>query len=161
MSATTTAKTSASVNAETTELIKRNEGCVLTAYQDSVGVWTIGYGHTGPDVRPGLKITQENAEQLLRKDLERFEDGVSSAIGKGVCSTANEYGAMVSLAFNIGLGNFRKSTVLREHNAQNKPAAADAFLMWNKAGGKVLAGLDRRRHEERSLYLTPEEPPIS
>ena len=143
------------VNQATIELIKRNEGCVLHAYQDSVGVWTIGYGHTGPEVVEGQTITQEEAEQLLRQDLGRFQDAVASAIAGGA-TTANQYGAMVSLCYNIGPGNFHTSTVLRDHKAGNYPGAADAFLLWNKAGGKVLAGLDRRRHEERSLYLTPD-----
>src|SRR3954453_14632449 len=94
-------------NQTTIELIKRNEGCELTAYQDSVGVWTIGYGHTGPDVSASLRITQERAEELLRQDLEKFQDGVDDAITADTGD--NQFGAMVSLAFNIGLGNFRKS----------------------------------------------------
>lgn len=136
------------------EIIKRNEGCRLRAYQDVVGVWTIGYGHTGRDVGTGLLISQEMADGLLARDLEKFEAGVDRLIWYDC--TENQFGAMVSLAFNIGLGNFRKSTVLRKHNADDYQAAADAFLLWNKAGGKVFAGLDRRRHEERSLYLTPD-----
>jgi lysozyme len=142
------------VNQATVDLIKRNEGCRLEAYQDSVSVWTIGYGHTGPDVSEGLRITQEQAEELLRKDLERFQDGIDDAIGGD--TSDNQYGAMVSLAFNIGLGNLRHSSVLRLHNAGDKAGAADAFLLWNKAGGRVLSGLDRRRQEERTLYLTPD-----
>lgn len=143
------------VNQATLDLIKRNEGCKLDAYQDSVGVWTIGYGHTGPDVAEGLVITQERAEELLRQDLGKFQDGVDDAIAETADTSDNQYGAMVSLAFNIGLGHFGTSSVLRDHNAGNHQAAADAFLMWNKAGGQVLRGLDRRRHEERTLYLTP------
>lgn len=142
------------VNKATADLIKHNEGCRLEAYQDSVGVWTIGYGHTGPDVTEGLSVTQDEAEALLRQDLEKFQDGVDAAIGAD--TSDNQYGAMVSLAFNIGLGNFCGSSVLRTHNAGDHQAAADAFLMWNKAGGRVLPGLDRRRHEERALYLTPD-----
>ncbi len=144
------------VNQATIELIKRNEGCVLHSYQDSVGVWTIGYGHTGPEVQPGQTITQAEAEQLLRGDLEKFQDGVDDALTDDADTSDNRFGAMVSLAFNIGLGAFAKSTVLREHNAGHHQAAADAFLMWNKAGGQVLKGLDRRRHEERALYLQPD-----
>ena len=143
------------VNQATIDLIKRNEGCKLTAYQDSVGVWTIGYGHTGDDVAEGSQITQDQAEALLRQDLDKFQDGVDDAIGGGDTAD-NQFGAMVSLAFNIGLGHFKTSSVLREHNAGNQQSAADAFLMWNKAGGQVLTGLDRRRHEERDLYLKPD-----
>jgi lysozyme len=142
------------VNQATIELIKRNEGCELTAYQDSVGVWTIGYGHTGPDVSAGLRITQDQAEALLRQDLEKFQDGVDDLLGAD--TSDNQFGAMVSLAFNIGLGHFKTSSVLREHNAGHTQTAADAFLLWNKAGGKELKGLTRRRAEERGLYLTPD-----
>lgn len=144
------------VNQATIDLIKRNEGCELRAYRDSVGVLTIGYGHTGPGVTDGLEITQERAEGLLRADLALFEKGVDDAIDENADTTDNQFGAMVSLAYNVGLGNFRKSTVIREHNAGNHAGAADAFLMWDKAGGQVLTGLVRRRHEERQLYLTPD-----
>lgn len=140
------------VNQATIDLIKRNEGCELTAYRDSVGVLTIGYGHTGDDVTEGLRITQQQAEALLRQDLEKFQDGVDDLVTGD--ASDNQFGAMVSLAFNIGLGNFRTSSVLRNHNAGDHQATADAFLLWNKAGGHVLPGLDRRRHEERALYLT-------
>ena len=145
------------VNQATIDLIKRNEGCVLDAYPDPAtggDPWTIGVGHTGPDVAEGLSITQERAEELLRQDLGRFEDGVDDLLAESAATSDNQYGAMVSLAFNIGLGNFRTSSVLREHNAGNNQAAADAFRMWNKAAGKVMAGLTRRREEERTLYLT-------
>jgi lysozyme len=142
------------VNETTIDLIKRNEGCELTAYRDSVGVLTIGYGHTGPDVTEGLRITQQQAEALLRQDLEKFQDGIDDVVTGD--ASDNQFGAMVSLAFNIGLGHFKTSSVLRDHNAGDHQAAADAFLLWNKAGGQVLPGLDRRRHEERRLYLSPD-----
>ena len=145
------------VNQATIDLIKRNEGCVLDAYPDPAtggDPWTIGYGHTGPDVAEGLSITQERAEELLRQDLGRFQDGVDDLIAENAAISDSQYGAMVSLAFNIGLGNFRASSVLRDHNAGNNQAAADAFRMWNKAAGKVMNGLTRRREEERTLYLT-------
>lgn len=133
------------------EIIKRNEGCELEAYRDVVGVLTIGYGHTGPDVVAGKRITQEQADALLAYDIRTFEDGVRAA--SAPCPE-NQIGAMVSLAYNIGLGAFRGSTVLRRHNSQDFRGAADAFLMWNKAGGRELTGLTRRRHEERALYLS-------
>lgn len=144
------------VNQATIDLIKRNEGCVLHSYQDSVGVWTIGYGHTGDDVVPDMWITQERAEALLRADLETFQDGVDDLLADGVETSDNQYGAMVSLAYNVGLGNFAHSSVIRSHNARAYQQAADAFLLWNKAGGHVLGGLARRRREERALYLTPD-----
>jgi len=104
--------------------------------------------HRRPEDHPGTR------EDLLRQDLKTFQDGVDDFL-EGDTSD-NQFGAMVSLAFNIGLGNFRKSSVLRDHNASNPKAASDAFLMWDKAGGRVLAGLERRRQEERALYLTPD-----
>lgn len=145
------------VNQATIDLIKRNEGCVLHAYPDPAtggDPWTIGYGHTGADVEPGVTITQEQAEALLRKDLGKFEDGVDDALAATAETSDNQFGAMVSLAYNVGLGNFNRSSVLRYHNASRYMDAADAFLAWNKAAGRVLSGLTRRRQEERRLYLT-------
>lgn len=148
------------VNAETVHLIMSNEGCRLHAYKDPAGVWTIGYGHTGPDVQPGTSIEGEGAENLLEQDLAKFEDGVDDALSDDADTSDNEFGAMVSLAYNIGLGNFRSSSVLRFHNAGQKQDAAAAFLMWNRAAGRVLDGLTRRRQQERALYLKPDsEPP--
>jgi lysozyme len=162
------------VNTATIELIKRNEGCVLYAYPDPAtggDPWTIGYGHTGPDVYPGLRITQEQAEALLRKDLEKFEQGVAHGLKRP--ANPNQFGAMVSLAYNVGLGfypqgeglkpthkdhpkgtGFRSSSVRRYHNEGNYARAAASFAAWNKAAGKVMAGLTRRRGEERALYQT-------
>ncbi len=136
------------------DLIARNEGLRLEAYRDVVGVWTIGYGDTGPDVVEGLTITK--AEAIRRLD-DRLEREFGAAVNKGIGSaptTQGQFDAMVSLAYNIGVGAFRKSSVRREHVAGNYEAAADAFLMWNKAGGTVWAGLTRRRGEERKLYLS-------
>ncbi len=143
------------INAAGLEIIKRNEGLRLTSYPDPAtggDPWTVGYGHTGNDVTPGMQITEAYAEELLGKDLDKFETGVNDLIE---AATDNQFSAMVSLTYNIGLGNFEKSSVLKLHNAGEYPAAANAFLMWNKAAGRVFAGLDRRRHEERTLYLTP------
>ncbi len=135
------------------QLIKSFEGLRLTAYQDMVGVWTIGYGHTGPDVRPGLMITQEQANALLAADLARFEQGVA----KLVTLLLNQYqfDALVSFSYNLGLGNLQHSTLLRLLNAGEVTAAAEQFLCWDKAGGRQVAGLTRRRKAERELFLTP------
>ena len=133
------------------EIIKRNEGCVLHTYLCPAGVPTIGYGHTGPDVKPGMEINQAFADALLVRDIQAFEDGVRAAVAP---CTENQIGAMVSLAYNIGLTAFRRSTVLRKHNSQSFREAADAFLMWNQAAGREMTGLTRRRHEERALYLS-------
>ena len=143
------------INIAAEHLIEHYEGCRLEAYQDVVGVWTIGYGHTG-DVSPGEEIDETDADDMLHDDLTRFEEGVDAALNGADC-TANEFGAMVSLAYNVGLGNFYKSTVLRKHLARDYAGAADAFLLWNKAGGKVWPALTQRRRDERTLYLTEDE----
>lgn len=133
-------------------LIKRFEGCVLTAYPDpgtGDDPWTIGYGHTGPDVRPGLTITQERAESLLRADLKRFEAGVAS---HALPCSQGQFDAMVSLAFNVGLKNLFGSTLLRLHKAGDHAGAAEQFKRWNRAAGRILPGLTRRRAAEAILY---------
>ena len=138
------------------QFITQEEGERLTAYQDSVGIWTIGVGHTSvegpPNVTPGLQITSEECDQILARDLQKTEQAVASAITVPVAQ--HEFDALVSLCFNIGAGNFAKSSVHRDLNAGNRAAAADAFLMWDKAGGHVLPGLDTRRQRERNLFLT-------
>ena len=147
-----------SVNKATLDLIKQYEGCKLVAYQDIVGIWTIGYGTTaGADVgvKPayGMTITQERAEDLLRLGVDKFATTVDAMITTSV--NANEFGACVSLAYNIGPNAFAKSTVLRELNVGHKDKAAAAFRMWNKAGGEVIKGLVNRREAEIKLFLTP------
>ena len=147
-----------SVNKATLDLIKQYEGCKLTAYKDIVGIWTIGYGTTaaaGLGIEPakGMTITQDRAEDLLRQGVDAFAAKVDALILAKV--NANEFGACVSLAYNIGPGAFSKSTVLRELNAGNKDRAAAAFKMWNKAGGEIVQGLVNRRNAEVALFLTP------
>lgn len=136
-------------------LIERDEGDVLTAYPDpgtGGAPWTIGYGHTGPDVYPGLVITQGQANALLLKDLAKFQAGVGADVG-GAPTQNCQFSAMVSLAYNIGLGNYGGSSVLRLHKMGQYQQAADSFLLWDKAAGNILPGLVRRRHQERELYL--------
>jgi lysozyme len=137
-------------------LIKRFEGLKLDAYQDVAGIWTIGYGHIR-GVQPGMHIAEEQAEQALRDDLQSAEHVVDDATGR-VSTNDNQFSAMVALCFNIGAANFRASTVLREHLTGDYTAAADAFLMWDKArvGGilQEVAGLTNRRTAERELYLS-------
>jgi lysozyme len=147
-------------------LIERNEGLRLDAYPDPVSggdPWTIGYGDTGPDVVPGLRITKEDAIARLTKRLnDDFGENVNEEIGDAPTTQA-QFDAMVSLAYNIGNGGVRHrhgtrgfdgSSVLREHLAGNYQAAGDAFLRWNMAGGRVNRALTRRRNEERLLYLS-------
>lgn len=130
-------------------LIKSFEGLRLTAYRDIVNVLTIGYGSTGPHVRPGMKITETQAEALLRNDLARFEKAVGSAAPN---ANQNQFDAMVSLAFNIGTAAFQNSTLVRKFRAGDIAGAKAEFARWNKAGGKVVAGLTRRRAAEAALF---------
>lgn len=144
------------INEAGLNLIKNFEGLSLTAYPDpgtKGEPYTIGYGHTG-GVKRGQRITREEADRLLREDVARFEAAVVRAIGDAP-TTPNQFAAMVSFAFNVGPGNLRKSSVLRHHLARNYARAADSFRLWNKAAGRVMSGLTRRREAERKLYLTP------
>ena len=133
-------------------LIKQFEGLRLTAYQDSVSVWTIGWGHTGSDVTPYMKITESQAEELLLKDLVRFEKGVNELVKVHI--NQNEFDALVSFSFNLGVGALAESTLLKKLNAGDpKVEVGDEFLRWVKAGGETLPGLVRRREAERALFL--------
>lgn len=144
------------INQAGVDLIKSFEQCRLHAYQDVRGIWTIGWGHTG-DVADGMIITQQEADDFLRGDLNSAVTAVSRGIIGGAATTDNQFGAMVSLGYNIGLGAFTVSTVLRQHRLGAYQQAADAFRMWNKAtiNGVLqpVAGLTRRREAERTLYL--------
>lgn len=132
-------------------LIKHFEGVKLKAYKCPADVPTIGYGSTGPHVKMGMVITLPEAEELLRDDLSRFEDAVTKACRSGTKQC--QFDAMVSLAFNVGAKAFTNSTLLKMHNLNKIEAAALQFARWNKAGGKVLAGLTKRRKAESELYL--------
>ncbi len=136
------------------ELTEKSESLRTTAYQDSVGVWTIGYGHTGPDVHPGLTITPEQATALLMKDVAGACASVNSLVT--VQLNQNQFDALVDFVFNMGAGSFKTSTLLRELNAGNFDAAAAEFPKWCHAGGQVLQGLVTRRAAEQELFQTPE-----
>lgn len=114
--------------------------------------WTIGYGSTGHGIAKGVVWTAQEAEARLEADVIRFAAGVASAVAGGAATAQGEFDAMVSLAYNIGLGNFKTSTVLRKHRAGDKAGAANAFTAWNKAAGHVMTGLTRRREAEAALY---------
>jgi lysozyme len=138
------------------DLIKSFEGCKLVAYQCSAGRWTIGYGNTffedGTPVKPGDRITQAKADQLFELIVGNFADNVAKEIK--TILTDNQFSAIVSLAYNIGIGNLQKSTLLKKVNFNpNDPTIRAEFAKWNKAGGKVLAGLTRRREAEAKLYF--------
>lgn len=147
------------INRAGLELIKSFEGFRLVSYMDISGVLTVGYGHTGSTVPPaGTAITNSEAEAFLLKDLAQAEAAVDAA---ALGATDNQFAAMVSLAFNIGIGAFRRSSVLQYHNIGKVIEAADAFLLWDKAhvNGRLVEvpGLVRRRKAEMKLYLTPDE----
>lgn len=137
-------------------LIKEFEGCKLTAYQDSVGVWTIGYGWTQPvdgkPIRAGMTIKQETAERLLKTGLVSYESDVSRLVKVGL--TQGQFDALVSFTYNLGSRALSTSTLLRKLKCGDYTGSADEFLRWNKAGGKVLNGLTRRREAERALFLS-------
>lgn len=139
------------INAAGLDIVKRNEGLELESYRDTGGVWTIGRGHT--PATPGQKITLAQADALLAADIGWAEDAVNGAT-HDVATTGNQFSAMVSLTFNIGEAGFRRSSVLRLHREGDTQGAADAFRLWNQDNGVALAGLTRRRGEERALYLT-------
>lgn len=124
------------------------------AYRCPAGIWTIGWGNTrypdGRRVQPGDTVTREQGDALFDLILRDFEDGVARLAPE---ATPEQFGAMVSLAYNIGLRAFEGSSVLRHHRAGRHAEAADAFRLWKKGGGQVLAGLTRRREAERLLYL--------
>ena len=134
-------------------LIKRFEGLRLKSYKCAANVDTVGYGHTGPEVVPGMTISEEQAEKYLRDDLERFEQCVSSFVKLKI--NQNEYDALVSFSFNVGTNAFVNSTLLKKLNAGNKKSdVASEFLRWVKADGKTIPGLVRRREEEKKVFLT-------
>lgn len=140
------------------DLIKRYEGLELVAYLPTPNdKWTIGYGHT-KTAKKGMVITEYQADELLRQDLSWVEECIDRLVSKPL--NQNQYDATASLVFNIGEGNFSKSSVLRLINEGQYTNAADAFLMWskqrNKSTGKleILRGLTRRREEERKLFLS-------
>lgn len=129
------------------DLIKKFEGCKLTAYRCPAGVLTIGYGHTGADVKEGQKITQKKANELLKADVEKFEKHVNS-YKKYYRFTQNEFDALVSFAFNIGNIN-----QLTKYGKRNKGIIADKILQYTKAGGKTLSGLVKRRRAEHDMFI--------
>jgi lysozyme len=131
-------------------LTEQFEGCRLTAYQDQVGVWTIGYGHTGPDVTPQLTITQDQAQTLLAHDVGNAAACVNRVVA--IELTQDEFDALVDFVFNLGTGAFTGSTLLRDLNAGNITAAAAQFDEWDHAGGAVVAGLLRRRQAETAMF---------
>lgn len=141
------------------EIIKTFEGLRLRAYKCPAGKWTIGYGHTGPDVHPGLEITKERAEELLRQDLLRFENQVMFLVTIPI--NENQFSALVSFTYNVGADidedtipeGLGDSTLLKLLNKGDFQGAANQFPLWCKSKGKILPGLAKRRVAERKLFL--------
>ena len=136
------------------DLIKNFEGCKLEAYPDPATHGepiTIGVGHTG-GVKLGDVITQEQADEYLVSDVSHAANAVNQMVDENM--TQGQFDALCSFAFNLGIGNLKNSTLLKKLNSGDIQGAADQFLVWNKAAGKVMAGLTRRREAERALFLT-------
>jgi len=133
------------------KFIQDFEGIKLNAYKDIVGVWTVGFGHTGVDVTPNLSITKDRANDLFMQDVCNFVNGVNSMVKS---CTQGEFDALVSFVYNLGLKSLKTSTLLRKFNDGDIYGAANEFTKWNRAGGKEVSGLTRRRLAERALFLS-------
>lgn len=139
--------------AHAVSLIKRWEGCRLEAYPDPAtggDPWTIGWGSTGPGITKGVRWSQAQADDRLAIDVDRFMKGVRSVLRKP--ATDAQLGAMTSLAYNIGVGAFKDSTLLRKFNAGDIAGAAAEFPKWRRANGKVMQGLANRRADEQKVF---------
>lgn len=141
------------ISLEGLSLIKKFEGCKLIAYKCSAGVWTIGYGHT-TGVKEGDVCTQEEAEKLLRGDIFKFEEYVQDSVK--VDLDQSQFDALVAWTFNLGPGNLRSSTMLKKLNNGEYESVPFEMRRWNKAGGKTLDGLIRRRQAESLLFESKE-----
>jgi lysozyme len=131
-------------------LTKQFEGLKLTAYQDQGGVWTIGYGHTGPNVHGGLTITEDQANQLLEADMARAVTAVNNAVTADISQA--QFDALVDFVFNLGATSLLTSTLLRDVNSGDFTDAAPQFLLWDHCKGVVVPGLQRRRQAEMQLF---------
>ena len=132
-----------------TTLLKYFEGCETVAYQDSVGVWTIGYGHT-KGVVEGMTITEAEADSMLSKELKEYESYVENMVE--VELTQEQFDALTVWVYNLGPTNFRNSTLLKKLNSGDYSAVPTEIKRWNKAGGKVLKGLVKRREAEAAMF---------
>lgn len=140
------------VNRAGLALIKTYEGLRLAAYRCPAGIPTIGYGHTGKDVRIGMRIDEATADALLVQDATRFSAGVAELVSLPL--SGNRFSALVSFAFNVGLGRLAGSTLLARLNGGDMAGAASQFDRWTRAAGSVLPGLVARRAAERTLFET-------
>jgi len=137
------------ISKEGIALLKKFEGCELEAYQDSVDVWTIGYGHT-KDISEGMKITKEEAEAMLECELDEYEGYINKLVT--VPLEQNQFDALVCWVYNLGPTNLKESTLLKLLNAGDYHTTPNQIKRWNKAGGETLKGLVRRREAEALLF---------
>jgi lysozyme len=142
---------------ETMNLLKRFEGCSLEAYEDTVGVWTIGYGNTfyqdGSPVKQGDTITRSEAEKLLKTIVEQFADQIDQELKTDLNDC--QFGALLCFTYNVGIENLRKSTLLKKVNIDpSDPNIRKEFKRWVRAGGKTVNGLVKRREEEANYYFS-------
>lgn len=133
-------------------LTKSFEGCLLTAYADQGGVWTIGYGHTGPGVHVGLTVTQDQADAFLESDVAGSVECVNKLVTADI--SQNQFDALVDFVFNLGCASLAQSSLLQDVNAGDFSDAAQQFLRWNHVHGVVIPGLTRRRQAEATLFGT-------
>ena len=149
------------INRAGIDLIRRWEGCKLQAYKDVAGVWTVGYGLTSRagfiEVGPDTTLTQEEAEWYLEQVVDRFARDIRPAITRQIGD--NQFAAFVSLAYNIGVSAFKRSSALRHFNSGDLDKVPDAMRLWKRAGGEVVQGLVNRREAEVQLFLTPDAQP--
>jgi len=135
-------------------IIKKFEGFSLKAYLCSSNNWTIGYGHTGPDIKENSIISIEEANAFLLEDIKDFELNIKDCIKSTIQLNQNQFDALVSLSFNIGKTAFKNSTLIKQLNKGEINKAANHFLDWVKIDGKTSKGLTKRRLEERTLFLS-------
>jgi lysozyme len=139
-----------SVSQNCIAITKQFEGCKFTAYKCPAEKWTVGYGHTGPDVYEGLTIDQVRADQILMIDMIGAQNTVNNFLKVQV--NQNQFDALCDFVFNVGAGNFKSSTLLKLVNEKKFDEAAKEFANWTKGGGKVLPGLVKRRAAEAELF---------
>lgn len=139
------------INEAGLNIIKQFEGCRLESYQDAVGIWTIGWGHTSPDIKEGLQWTQTQCDDALKKDVANTETKIAQALRVKVSD--NMFSALVSFAYNIGVLKTTYSTLFKLTQDSRFTEAVVEFSKWNHAGGKVLPGLTARREAEAELFM--------
>lgn len=144
-----TYRTQMKIGTKGLEMIKHFEGLELNAYQCAAGVWTIGYGHT-KGVQKGMVISEDTANEMLVEELNEYENYINTLVN--VELNQNQFDAMVSWVYNLGGGNLKASTLLKVLNAGDYAGVPAQMMRWNKAGGKVLEGLTRRRQAEADLF---------